>query len=167
MRRFVTTLAALALCFCVSTAVAQDEGAAHPELNAWVGSWSATGTMMGMDATANVTWEWVLGGHHYLQGTQTVSLTTPDGPLSWDAIFFMIPADDGTINGYQMQSTGEHFPMPSTVVDGNIVMNWEDSMGTHRYTVVVTDDGATGAHETQGEDGTWTNVGGMTYVPAS
>jgi len=149
--------------------MAQDEAAAeagHPQLNQWVGTWDATGTMGGAEATANVTWEWVLGGH-YLQGTQSVTVTTPEGPFSFDALFYMIPAADGTISAYEMQSTGEHFPMEVTVVDGNIQLDWTDSQGTHRYLVVVGDEGATGAHSVLGEDGTYADIGGMTYTRAA
>ncbi len=179
MKRLTVLVAVSLFTLCASVAFAQDEGAAeggaeaqappgppgHAALDSWVGDWTFTGTMFGSDASGSVNWQWMLGGW-YLRGSETVTVAMGDQAVEISAEMTFIPAADGTVMGYYMNSMGEHHPMTFAEADGSYVMTWDDMHGSHRYTITSADGAWNAVMETQGEDGEYAPSGGVTYTRA-
>jgi len=121
--------------------------------------------MMGMDAELTQNWEWAMGGW-YLFGQQSMTLTTPGGPVAMEVMMMFAPNGDGTYGGYYLDNMGEHHPMGAAETgDGGLIISWTDDVGTQRATIGGNQGGVVSAtFELQGEDGSWGPSGTMTYT---
>jgi hypothetical protein len=152
--------------FCLFASLAAAQEAPTPpgseSLDSWVGTWNATGTWMGEEATQTVTWQWVVHDWH-LQGV----ISTVQGDQTTNSLLFLTPAGDGTLSGHWIYPFGLHFPVTGTE-EGNVVtFTWTGPDGVHQLTVTRTEEGATAVHQMQGEDGTWQDVDTLTYTQAA
>jgi hypothetical protein len=78
----------------------------NAELDAWVGTWNATGTFMGMPATETVTFSWVAGGFE-LEGHHTRTVTGADGSTTTiETVTIWRPNADGSFSAWFFDSMG-------------------------------------------------------------
>jgi hypothetical protein len=137
-------------------------------MDARIGTWQGTGTMMGMQVTDNVTISWALG-HHFVVSQSAMSMTMPDGQaMSMEMHMVTKVKGDGTYEGVYMDSWGAMGPFTGHVDEaGSVVTEWTDTEtgGNARAVETLNPDGGwTMQYLSQGEDGTWVETGSMTYT---
>ena len=168
MKRFVGSFLLCCLCFAASVSVqAQEAPPGNPVLDSWVGSWSATGTMMGAPAAETVTFEWILGGW-FLQGHHATTVTMPDGsPMRVESLSLWQPAADGTFMSMFLDSTGQAQHGQGAVQDSTVAWVAELGDGSHTQAAVVMDTAAGVATFNQthvAADGTEQHLGTLVYT---
>jgi hypothetical protein len=138
-------------------------------LDARVGNWVGTGTMMGMPITETAEMQWILG-HQFLESHSTSTVTMPDGQeMTFEMRMMTKPNGDGTYTGVYMDSMGMMGEFSGRVEEGNMVSEWTDPMhGTQNRGIdIFAEDGTwTMQFFTMGPDGNWAESGSMTYSRA-
>jgi hypothetical protein len=178
MQRYTTLAFLFGLTVILSSqrAHAQDAPMAPPPpaadatLDAQVGTWQGSGTMMGMQMTETVTTDWALG-HQFLVSHATASMILPDGSqVTVESQMVIKPNGDGTYAGIYMDSWGLMGEFTGRLDEsGHFSMEWTDpSEGdTHRSVETSSAEGTRNIQFlTQQPDGSWAESGGMTYTRA-
>ncbi len=135
-----------------------------PEVDAMVGTWQGSGTVMGMSYTETITWEWVLG-HRWVKVTANSSFAMPDGTLDYSCDYYQQPGADGTWTGHMFDSMGSTDTFTGVLEGSTFTAEWDDPVeGPGR--IVMTRDGDTlnsvlyhGA-----EDGSWNEIGTSSHT---
>ncbi len=83
---------------------------------------------------------------------------------STNSILFMTPAGDGTLGGNWVYAFGLHLDITGTEAGDDATFGWTGPDGSHQMIVTKTEEGYTGLHQMQGEDGTWQDIDTVTYT---
>lgn len=125
--------------------------------------WKGEGILLGAEATFEMKWGKVLGGQFYQLTFQNERITET-GKITFNAMGFYKPKEDGLFEGTWLDSRGLSFPLKGTVANNQLVVDWgtpDTEVGKSIYTINT--DGTISVEDYIQQEGKSTNFGKATY----